>query len=423
MTTSRTGGSPRRAAHTRPLGTLRLDNRTDGEEDRDMRRAPVVTSRSDVDLAELRALVEVETRPDDYPRATAIIDGAVVYDAATLRPLLDDPRSAAELCKELAGALSDGPGVIAVTGAIETDVVDRATDVFERIIAAEQAAGTGGGDHYAEPGANVRVWNALEKMAVEDPEVFVDYHASEMIDLAALAWLGPVYQISAQINVINPGGAAQAPHRDYHIGFMTDEVAEQYPRHAHRLSPVLTLQGAVAHCDMPREAGPTMLLPHSQKYELGFLAWRCPEVIDYFAAHHVQLELAKGDLLFFSPAVFHAGGHNRTGDIRRMANLLQISSAMGRTMETIDRERIVNAVYPTLLRRQAEGLDPARLACAVAAAAEGYAFPTNLDRDPPLDGLTPPSQQDLVFAALRHRTPPEELAVELAARRERQQTH
>ena len=32
------------------------------------------------------------------------------------------------------------------------------------------------------------------------------------------------------------------------------------------MSPVLTLQGAVAHCDMPIESGPTMLLPYSQRF-------------------------------------------------------------------------------------------------------------------------------------------------------------
>ena len=39
-----------------------------------------------------------------------------------------------------------------------------------------------------------------------------------------------------------------------------DDLAA-YPAHLHRTSPVLTLQGAVAHCDMPLESGPTMLLP------------------------------------------------------------------------------------------------------------------------------------------------------------------
>src|SRR5205085_11682474 len=97
-----------------------------------------------------------------------------------------------------------------------------------------------------------------------------------------LSWLGPGYQVSSQVNVVNPGGEAQRPHRDYHLGFLTDEEAFRYPLHIHLLSPVLTLQGAVAHCDMPVETGPTMYLPHSQKYEAGYVAWRRPDFIAYF---------------------------------------------------------------------------------------------------------------------------------------------
>ncbi len=59
----------------------------------------------------------------------------------------------------------------------------------------------------------------------------------------------------------------------------------------------------------------------------------------------------------------------------------------------------------------------------VAAGADGYAFPTNLDRDPPLDGLTPPSQQDLVFDALRTEMSPAELAEQLAEHTERRRSH
>jgi hypothetical protein len=36
----------------------------------------------------------------------------------------------------------------------------------------------------------------------------------------------------------------------------------------------------------------------------------------------------------------------------------------------------------------------------IAAAAEGYAFPTNLDRDPPIGGLAPTSQADVMHKAL-----------------------
>lgn len=396
---------------------------TPSETEHGIANEAVVTSRLSVDFDELRSIVETEVSLEEYPLAAAVVDRSLVYRTQELRSRLSDLDQAAAVRSELTRALHDGPGVIVITGAISPAVVDRATEVFEQIIADEREAGTGGGDHYAEPGANDRLWNALEKLAVADPDVFVDYHGSDMIDLASLAWLGPGYQITAQVNAINPGGAAQMPHRDYHVGFMTDDVAERYPIHAHRLSPLLTLQGGVAHCHMPPETGATMLLPHSHKYELGYLAWRRPELIEYFAEHHVQIELDKGDLVFFSPAVFHAGGHNRTSEVRRMANLLQISSAMGRATEAVDRERIVNAIYPVLLRRQEEGLDPAVIAYAVAASAEGYAFPTNLDRDVPIGGLTPPSQQDLVLEALANKTPPDELTAQLTAHRHRRATH
>ena len=197
-----------------------------------------VTSREGFDLDELRSVVEVEVALEEYSLADAVVDRALVYRTEALRSCLGDLDQAAAARSELTRALHDGPGVIVITGAIEPLVVDRATDVFEQIIADERQGGTGGGDHYAEPGANDRLWNALEKLAVADPEIFVDYHGNDMIDLASLAWLGPGYQITAQVNAINPGGAAQMPHRDYHVGFMTDEVAERYPIHAHRLSPI-----------------------------------------------------------------------------------------------------------------------------------------------------------------------------------------
>ena len=50
------------------------------------------------------------------------------------------------------------------------------------------------------------------------------------------------------------------------------------------------------------------------------------------------------------------------------------------------------------------------LANALAAAAEGYPFPTNLDRDQPVDGLTPASQADIVRDALAAGATPDDLA-------------
>ena len=51
-----------------------------------------------------------------------------------------------------------------------TAVVDRATGAFNELIAEQKASGAAGGDHFAKPGANDRVWGALDKFAVRGPE-------------------------------------------------------------------------------------------------------------------------------------------------------------------------------------------------------------------------------------------------------------
>ncbi|MFD8521595.1 phytanoyl-CoA dioxygenase family protein [Streptomyces capillispiralis] len=375
-------------------------------------------SERDCDLGAFRALVEQSTDPGAHPHASAVERDVLLYDADRLA--LADRR---EVQAELVRALTDGPGIVVVRGAFpDPTVVDRATAVFDALIAEQRASGATAGDHFAKPGANDRVWNALEKAALYDPQAFADYYANDVIALVSSAWLGPGYQVTSQVNVVNPGGAAQTVHRDYHLGFLSNEAAAAYPAQVHRLSPALTLQGAVAHCDMPVESGPTLYLPHSQKYEPGYLAWRLPEFQEYFAEHHVQLPLAKGDAVFFNPALFHAAGANRSADIRRMANLLQVSSAFGRAMETVDREAVAGAVYPVLLGRKAEGAGERWLENVIAASAEGYPFPTNLDSDPPVDGLAPPSQADVVRRALREGWTPRTLRGELRAAVQRRES-
>ncbi|MDO0938397.1 phytanoyl-CoA dioxygenase family protein [Streptomyces sp. DG2A-72] len=370
----------------------------------------------DCDLDAFRALVERTTEAADYRHAAAVERNVLVYDSDRLRDA-----SRRDVQAELVRALTDGPGIVVCRRAFpDLDAVDRLTTVFDALIAEQRASGASAGDHFAKPGANDRVWNALEKAALYDPEAFADYYANDILALVSQAWLGPGYQVTSQVNVVNPGGAAQTAHRDYHLGFLSNETAAAYPAHVHRLSPVLTLQGAVAHCDMPVESGPTMYLPYSQSYEPGYLAWRLPEFQDCFADRHVQLPLAKGDAVFFNPALFHAAGTNRSADIRRMANLLQVSSAFGRAMETVDREAIANALFPVLLKRRSEG--ERWLDNVIAASAEGYPFPTNLDSDPPVDGLAPPSQADVVRRAVREAWTSEALRDELRAGAERRES-
>ncbi|MFJ4782337.1 phytanoyl-CoA dioxygenase family protein [Streptomyces sp. NPDC088794] len=377
---------------------------------------------ADCDLDAFRSLVEQGTDPADHPSAERIERDVPLYDSDRLRSLTASPEGRRAVQGELVRALLDGPGIVVLKDAFpDAGVVDRTSEAFRALIEEERASGRARGDHFAAPGANDRVWNALDKVALRAPEVFADYYANDVLELIAEAWLGPAYQVTSQVNVVNPGGKAQNVHRDYHLGFLSQERAAAYPAHVHRLSPVLTLQGAVAHCDMPVESGPTLYLPHSQKFEPGYLAWRLPRFVDYFEDHHVQLPLEKGDAVLFNPALFHAAGTNRSTDIRRMANLLQISSAFGRAMETVDRESMAGALFPVLLRRKSEGVSADWLRRVVAATAEGYPFPTNLDLDPPVEGLAPPAQADVLWQAVAEDWDPERLRAELQSAAKRRQ--
>ncbi|HEV7654698.1 MAG TPA: phytanoyl-CoA dioxygenase family protein [Mycobacteriales bacterium] len=377
---------------------------------------------ADCRLEDFRALVEQPTDLADYPHAEAVERNVLVYGPG-LAERCGAPAERRALQDELSRALSDGPGIVVFAGAFaDLSIVDRATDSFTAMIEDQNARGVLGGDHFARPGANDRIWGALDKFGLRAPELFADYYGNDVIALVSEAWLGPNYQVTSQVNVVNPGGRAQVAHRDYHLGFMSAAQSEAYPAAIHRLSPRLTLQGAVAHCDMPVETGPTMYLPHSQKYGPGYLAFHRPEFTEYFDAHFVQLPLAKGDAAFFDPALFHGAGTNHSTGVRRMANLLQVSSAFGRAMETVDRTALCEALFETLARRRREGAAERSLRNVVAASAEGYAFPTNLDRDQPVGGLVPQTQAELVWQAVDELWAPDAFRKALHAQAERRHT-
>ena len=55
------------------------------------------------------------------------------------------------------------------------------------------------------------------------------------------------------------------------------------------------------------------------------------------------------------------------------------------------------------------------IANVIAACAEGYAFPTNLDLDQPVDGLAPPTQADILSRAVAEGWSRQQLETELEA--------
>jgi len=387
------------------------------------RRSKVWLTPDSANFETFKTQVARRTEAADWPHAVQIEKNVPIYDGDAIRAVAGHADARQQLMAEWVEAFDSGPGVIVTKHAMpDTRVVDRATEVFEAIIEEQKRSNSTSGDHFAKPGTNDRIWNAVEKHCLVDPANFVQYYASHAVAMVAEAWLGAGYQMTAQVNRVNPGGGAQKPHRDYHLGFMSPEQMQAWPGHIHRISPVLTLQGAVAHCDMPLESGPTLFLPYSQTFFEGYLAFARPEFQEYFALNHIQLPLEKGDAAFFNPALMHGAGANRSANIHRMANLLQVSSAFGRAMESVDRARMVTELYPALLAACQNGkLSRAEAANVIAASAEGYSFPTNLDRDPPVGGLAPKTQAARMAEALDNRMDPAAFAEVIAAHEQRRQ--
>ena len=330
-------------------------------------------------LGDFLEIINQQLAGVSVPNASEVKNNIPIYDISALKTVIENDNLKRELMAEWAWVLKDSSGAIVLRNAyLDLSTIDEATKLYEQIISDEKQKNGSGADHFAAAGANDRIWNSLQKLCESSPDVFLRYFANIAIQMACESWLGPNYQMTAQVNLVHPGGAAQQAHRDYHLGFQTADISSSYPSHIHALSPVLTLQGAVAHCDMPLESGPTKLLPFSQIYLPGYAAWRREDFREVFEDKYVQLPLNKGDALFFSPAIFHAAGANVSSDIHRMANLLQVSSAFGRAMETIDRTKMCSLVYPFALKHFKEKtLTFAEIKAAIAATGEGYSFPTN----------------------------------------------
>ena len=124
-------------------------------------------------LSRFRAQLARITSPDDAPQAEDIIHNIPVYAGDTVRTAAQDSSQRKALLAEWTDIFGHGAGVFAIRNAMdELAVLDRATAIFTSIIEAEKSGSAGGGDHFAKAGANDRIWNALEKHCLADPENF-----------------------------------------------------------------------------------------------------------------------------------------------------------------------------------------------------------------------------------------------------------
>jgi len=231
---------------------------------------------------------------------------------------------------------------------------------------------------------------------------FRGVHANEIIALVSTAWLGPADQIHLSDQRGEPRRRRQTAHRDYHLGLpLRTRVAARYPRARSPVVAGLTLQGASRTATCPSRAA-RRYLPHSQKYDAGYLAWRRPEFGAYFDATNPDTAREGGCCLLSTPAL-PAAGHNRsaTSGMANQYNLLGFGRAIGDRGPGAHGKRSLSGAA------EAQGAGPASQAWldnVVAACAEGYAFrPTSTG--PAGGGLAPLARSDTVARALRESGP------------------
>lgn len=369
-------------------------------------------------LIDFHELCSQQITTEAYPLASHVNSNVPIYNLPDQFPSREELDV---LQDEWNHILLSGPGVFVVKSFYkDISLIDRMNNIFASIIVAEKASSNGvAGDHFSSAGLNSRIWNSFSKHCLTDPATFATYYSNPWLAAICEAWLGPMYRITAQVNIVHPGGKPQVAHRDYHLGFQSAECIARFPNAMQVASQFLTLQGAVAHTEMPLESGPTRLLPFSQKFEAGYLAFRTQEFNEYFLRHFIAEPLEKGDGLFFNPALMHAAGENRTENFSRSANLLQVSSAFGKPMEGVDTLPLVERCWDVLGEMyQKDGMSR-EVKALVAAVAEGYPFPTNLDQRPPKpSGLCPSSEQDVLFKMLEENAGKEVVLQELKRMRE-----
>ena len=347
-------------------------------------------SAADCSLDDFVAVVDRQTQLSDYPYADAVERNVLIY-GERLRATIGTPSGRRAVQTELMRALDDGPGIVVFKQAFgDLSVVDRATEAFLAQIAAEKAAGVAGGDHFAKPGANDRVWGALDKLAVTRPRGLrrVLRQRRHRTGQRGVARPGLPGHLTGQRGQPRWSGADRAPRLPPRL-------------HGRRRSRPLPGAGApaLARAD---PAGRGRALRHARRDRPDPLpaATRtstspatsrstCPSSPSTSSRTTPSCRWRRATPRSSTPPCSTARARTVSTTVRRMANLLQVSSPFGRAMESVDRVAMCRALFPVLLEGKAAGASDRYLENIIAASAEGYAFPTNLDRDQPIGGIAP----------------------------------
>ena len=312
-----------------------------------LQRSAAFRSNADLDLDAFRALCEQEVDPALVPSASAVVQRVPVYDATALQAATARPEDRRAMMAELNDCLLDGPGVFAVEGMMDPEAVDRATDVYWRIIEAERAAGLYTGSaaprrrsvislsRSPRPCSPAAPWSPSPRRRADavthrQPRVAAVLalwnHPGEDVfgmiarcqRVAAGAELllgGEVYHYHSKLTMKRPGGGGRWEwHQDYGYWYQNGCL---YPD---MLSVAIALEPAT------RENGCMQVLAGSHKLgrlEHGRVAGQTgadPERVEQ-ALERLELvhcEMEPGDALFFHANTLHCSAANNSDKSRNL---------------------------------------------------------------------------------------------------------
>ena len=289
---------------------------------------------------------------------------------------------------EIVNILKDREGFFIVKDAFDPKLIDSNRESYYEILSKEKW------DHSRVKGTGKRIWRSLEKLALMDPHGWIYFYCNSALDHVFEAWLGPLYQLTAQINIINQDHKNLPVHFDYHFGMLRKDLQNKFPDTQKYMNQFMTLQAIVPHSNMNFENGGTRIYSGSQKSFVENFNLTEKEVESLFCKNAICPNLNIGDVLFLNSSLLHAGGVNKTSE-DRIALLIQASSAFGIPMEQNDYNLIHDVIFENVCELYKEGKlafeDGIR---AIRNSSSSYLFPVNFDEISPRHGILPFTQTE-----------------------------
>ena len=293
---------------------------------------------------------------------------------------------------ELVRALTDGPGIVVFKQRLRRPGRGRPRDGgVPGSIDAEKAAGAAGGRPLRQARRQRPGLGCAGQAGRRRPEVFADYYANDVLALVSEAWLGPDYQVTSQVNVVNPGGQAQVAHRDYHLGFMDARSRGPLPGPGPpalaRRSPCRA-RSRTATCPSRPARRSTCPTRSSTSPATSPSTSRSSRSTSRSTTSSCRWRRAtpRSSTPPCSTAPARTVSTDVTPDGQPAAGVLRVRPRHGDRRPGRDVPgRVPGAAGEEGGRRVRQ----ATWTTSSPPSAEGYAFPTNLDRDQPIDGLAP----------------------------------